>query len=113
MVNASSGRAATTSTERGLRDAVAALLRATGETQADLAKGIGRDRTQVTRKQGGAGWSIRDLHYLAAHYEMGPADLLRGVDHALACLPERRRAETVGGTQTTIPADQPSAKGKR
>ncbi|MDB1090443.1 helix-turn-helix domain-containing protein [Streptomyces sp. ACA25] len=94
-----------TSTERDLRDTIAALLRATGERHADLADALGIVRSQVSRKQAGTRpWSLKDLHHLAAHYGMGPADLLCGMDHAVRRLPEHRRADTIGGTRTTLPA---------
>lgn len=91
-----------TSTECDLRATIAALLRAAGEKHADLADALGIDRSQVSRKQAGTRpWSLKDLHHLAAHYGMAPADLLRGMDHAVRQLPTHRRADTVGGAQTT------------
>lgn len=99
-----------TSTERDLRLTIATLRRATGETQADLAAGIGIQPDQVSRKgQGKRPWSVRDLHHIAAHYQMAPSDLLCGMDHAVRRLPAHRRADTIGGTQTTI-TTSPSRK---
>jgi transcriptional regulator with XRE-family HTH domain len=94
-----------TITERDLRATVAALMRAAGETQRDLAAAIGVTQAQVSAKQRGVRpWSLKNLHYLAAHYGMAPADLLCGMDHAVRRLPAHRRADTVGGSQTAIPA---------
>lgn len=91
-----------TSTEDLLRDTVAALLRATGESQADLARGLGLSQAQVSRKLGGRhGWAVTDLDRLSAHYGIAVVDLVVGPTHALKLLPDKRRA-LVGGTQTVI-----------
>ncbi|SEF16566.1 BetR domain-containing protein [Streptomyces sp. 2112.2] len=94
------------STERHLRLTVAALMYATGETQADLAKGLRLSQGQVSRKQsgkaGGSSWTLADLDKLSAHYGIPVPDLLSGSDHAVGHLPGTRRASTLGGTQTTI-----------
>ncbi|MFF3196707.1 helix-turn-helix domain-containing protein [Streptomyces misionensis] len=86
---------------------MAALMYATGETQADLARGIGITRGQVSRKQGGGSrgslWSLADLDRLSAHYGIPVPELLRGADHAVSLLPAARRAECIGGSQTTLP----------
>ena len=83
---------------QGVRLAVAALMYATGETQADVARAVGRDQTAISRRQAGAtAWSLADIDLLAAHYGMHAADLLRGADHAVAHLPAHRRAATLGG----------------
>jgi hypothetical protein len=91
------------STEEVLRDTVAALMRATGETQADLGKGLRLSQAQVSRKQVGRSlWSLADLDRLSAHYGVPVPDLLWGPTHALDRLDVRRRAAVIGGTQTTI-----------
>ncbi|MFF7183175.1 acyltransferase [Streptomyces sp. NPDC008121] len=94
------------STEALLRLTVAALMYATGETQADLGRGLRLSQGQVSRKQtsaaGGSPWTLADLDRLSAHYSIPVPDLLCGVDHAVKRLPARRRAATVGGLQTTI-----------
>ncbi|MCZ7430134.1 helix-turn-helix domain-containing protein [Streptomyces sp. WMMC1477] len=91
------------SSEERLRLTVAALLYATGETQRDLAAGIGRGQSEVSRRQSGAvAWTLEDLDALAAHYGIAVPDLLCGADHAVAQLPARRRADVLGGTQTVI-----------
>ncbi|GAB1332295.1 helix-turn-helix domain-containing protein [Streptomyces sp. NPDC093260] len=91
------------STEHHVRLTVAALMFATGETQADLADGIGASRGQVSRKQAGAShWTLADLDRLSAHYGVPVPELLRGADHAVRLLPSARRAECIGGTQTTL-----------
>ncbi|MDT0347738.1 helix-turn-helix domain-containing protein [Streptomyces litchfieldiae] len=91
------------STEHDLRVTVAALMYATGETQADLGRGIGLGQTQVSRRQAGAtSWSLADLDRLAAHYGIPVPDLLAGVDNAVRKLPARRRTAALGGTQTVL-----------
>lgn len=94
------------STEAHLRVTVAALMYATGETQADLGRGLGLSQGQVSRKQGGgakgSSWTLGDLDKLSTHYGIPVPELLRGADHAVAMLPAKRRASVVGGMQTTI-----------
>ncbi|MET9700777.1 helix-turn-helix domain-containing protein [Streptomyces sp. NPDC006529] len=94
------------SSEALLRLTVAALMYATGESQADLGRGLKLSQGQVSRKQsgesGGSSWTLADLDRLSAHYGIAVSDLFCGVDHAVKCLPARRRAATVGGLQTTI-----------
>ncbi|MGD9482892.1 helix-turn-helix domain-containing protein [Streptomyces sp. TRM70308] len=93
-----------TPTERTLLLTVAALMYATGETQADLGRGLGLSQGQISRKQGGKSlWTLADLDGLSAHYGIPVPDLLCGADHAVARLPARRRAAVLGGTQTLIP----------
>lgn len=94
------------SSEALLRLTVAALMYATGESEADLGRGLKLSQAQVSRKQsgepGGPSWTLADLDRLSAHYGIPVSDMFCGVDHAVKCLPERRRAATVGGLQTTI-----------
>ncbi|MFJ8443979.1 helix-turn-helix domain-containing protein [Kitasatospora griseola] len=91
------------STEELLRATVGALLRATGESQADLARGVGLSQAQVSRKLSGRhSWAVNDLDRLSGHYGIAVVDLVVGPTHALKLLPERRRAAVVGGTQTVI-----------
>ncbi|MFJ6384655.1 helix-turn-helix domain-containing protein [Kitasatospora sp. NPDC092039] len=91
-----------TSTEDLLRATVAALLRATGDSQADLARGLRLSQAQVSRKLGGRnGWAVADLDRLSAHYGIAVVDLVVGPTHALKLLPDKRRV-LVGGTQTMI-----------
>lgn len=94
------------STAAHLRLTVAALMFATGETQADLAQGLRLSQGQVSRKQAGgaksSSWSLDDLDKLSTHYSIPVPELLRGSDHAVGLLPARRRAACIGGTQTTI-----------
>ncbi|MFD8483619.1 helix-turn-helix domain-containing protein [Kitasatospora sp. NPDC059673] len=92
-----------TSTEELLRDTVGALLRATGESQADLTHGLGLSQAQVSRKLSGRhGWAVADLDRLSAHYGIAVVDLVSGPTHALKLLPDKRRAAVIGGTQTVI-----------
>ncbi|MFE2727095.1 helix-turn-helix domain-containing protein [Kitasatospora sp. NPDC059327] len=92
-----------TSTEDLLRATVAALLRATGESQGDLASGLGLSQAQVSRKLAGrCGWAVADLDRLSTHYGIAVVDLVVGPTHALRLLPDKRRAAVVGGTQTVI-----------
>ncbi|MFE7614315.1 helix-turn-helix domain-containing protein [Streptomyces sp. NPDC057496] len=91
------------STEQTLRLTIQALMRLTGERQADLAAGIGLSQTQISRKQSGtAVWSLADIDRLSAHYGIPVPDLLAGVDHAVHRLPARRRAPLPGASQLTI-----------
>lgn len=84
-----------------LRVTVAALLFAAGETQSDLGRGIGRGQGEVSRRQSGATpWTLADLDALSAHYGIPVPDLLHGADHAVAALPDHRRAATLGGSPT-------------
>ncbi|WP_329224266.1 helix-turn-helix transcriptional regulator (plasmid) [Streptomyces sp. NBC_01485] len=94
------------STEAYLRVTVTALMYATGETQADLGRGLGLSQGQVSRKQGGgpkgSSWTLGDLDKLSRHYGIPVPELLRGADHAVRLLPAVRRAAVVSGIQTTI-----------
>lgn len=94
------------STAGYLRLTVAALMFATGETQADLARGLRLSQGQVSRKQSGgikgSSWSLDDLDKLSAHYAIPVPELLRGADHAVSQLPAARRSACIGGIQTTI-----------
>ncbi|MER8103890.1 helix-turn-helix domain-containing protein [Kitasatospora sp. NPDC094016] len=91
-----------TSTEDLLRATVTALLRATGELQSDLARGLALSQAQVSRKTAGRStWTVADLDRLSAHYGIAVVDLVVGPTHALEALPKARRA-MVGGIQTVI-----------
>ncbi|WP_329043480.1 helix-turn-helix domain-containing protein (plasmid) [Streptomyces sp. NBC_00178] len=91
------------STEQTLRLTVAALMRMTGERQADLARGLGLRQPQISRKQAGtAVWTLTDVDLLSAHYGIPVPDLLAGVDRAIHCLPTRRYAPAPGAAQLTI-----------
>ncbi|MCZ4103548.1 helix-turn-helix domain-containing protein, partial [Streptomyces sp. H39-C1] len=80
------------STEAVLRMTVAALMRATGERQDDLGRGLRLSQAQVSRKQSGRSmWSLTDLDRLSAHYGVAVPDLLCGMDHAVNKLSPRRR----------------------
>jgi transcriptional regulator with XRE-family HTH domain len=83
------------STPRVLRSTIAALMRATGETQAELAAGLRLSQGQISRKQAGHHeWSLSDLDKVSAHYGVAVWDLIAGPDVALSKLPASRRAET-------------------
>ncbi|MGI5461257.1 helix-turn-helix domain-containing protein [Streptomyces sp. CA-249302] len=89
-----------------VRAAAAALMRITGESQADLAAGLGVSQTQISRRQsGGAAWSLDDCEALAAHYGIDVLDLLAGPTRACDALaPQRRRApHTAPGRHTAVP----------
>jgi transcriptional regulator with XRE-family HTH domain len=79
---------------------------ATGETQADLGRGLRLSQGQVSRKQAGSikgsSWTLDDLDRLAAHYGIPVPDLVAGPECAVGRLPAHRRAATIGGTQTLI-----------
>ncbi|WP_052391613.1 helix-turn-helix domain-containing protein [Streptomyces sp. NRRL B-24484] len=92
-----------TTTEGLLRLSVAALMRATGEQQRDLAAGLGLSQSQVSRKQSGmSSWSLDDLDRLAAHYGVPVLDLLSGPTEAVRRLPAARLTAALGGTQSVI-----------
>ncbi|MFJ6385901.1 helix-turn-helix domain-containing protein [Kitasatospora sp. NPDC092039] len=93
-----------TSTPALLRLTVAALMHATGETQADLGAGLRVSQAQISRRQSGrSDWSLADLDALARHYALRVPDLLRGPTEAVRALPPARLAPAAGGTQTTVP----------
>ncbi|NBE55685.1 XRE family transcriptional regulator [Streptomyces sp. YC537] len=80
-----------------LRASVTGLMRATGQTQSDLALALGVDQTQVSRRQTGrAAWSLDDCDRLAAHFGIGVLDLLTGPERACARLPRTRRGRRRG-----------------
>ncbi len=94
-----------TSTERDLMATVALVLYLTGETQRELAAAIGLGQAQISRRQAGVTpWSVADLDRLSRHWAIPVPDLVAGPEHAARRLPASRRAQTLGGTQTTIPA---------
>ncbi|MFJ3229157.1 helix-turn-helix domain-containing protein [Streptomyces sp. NPDC086783] len=80
------------SLDERLRSAVAALLHATGESQADLAAALGVSQAQVSRRQSGAAaWSVADCDLVAAHYGIDVLELLAGPTQATESLPAHRR----------------------
>ncbi|MFF4392971.1 helix-turn-helix domain-containing protein [Streptomyces sp. NPDC001552] len=88
------------STESTLRVTVAALMRACGENQTRLAKGLRITQGQLSRKQNGrAAWSFGDLDLLSKHYGVPVPDLVAGPSHAVSKLAHVRLAQTIGGTQ--------------
>lgn len=94
------------SLDERVRSAVAALLHATGESQADLAAAVGVSQAQVSRRQSGtAAWSLADCEVLAAHYGIDVLELLAGPTRATESLLEERRR--VPGRHVT--AERPAA----
>ncbi|MFJ2606276.1 helix-turn-helix domain-containing protein [Streptomyces sp. NPDC091279] len=86
-----------TSGER-VRSAVAALMQATGDSQAGVADALGVSQAQVSRRQSGsAAWTLADCDALAAHFGIDVLDLLAGPTRACETLPARRRRR--GGTR--------------
>ncbi|AYC35860.1 MULTISPECIES: helix-turn-helix domain-containing protein [Streptomyces] len=76
-----------------VRLVVAALMHASGESQARLAEALGVTQAQVSRRQSGAAaWSLADCEALAAHYGMDVLDFLAGPTRACEALPDARRA---------------------
>jgi transcriptional regulator with XRE-family HTH domain len=99
------------SLEESLRSTVAALMRATGESQRAVAEVLGLTQTQVSRRQSGtSAWQLDDVDALAAHYGIGALDLLAGPARACEALPDARRrtaaapahAKNVRGTRRTV-----------
>lgn len=83
------------STPRAFRATIAALMRATGETQAQLAAGLRLSQGQISRKQAGLHeWSLSDLDKVSAHYGIAVWDLIAGPEVALSKLSTSRQAET-------------------
>lgn len=75
-----------------MRSSVAALMHATGESQAEVAVALGVSQAQVSRRQSGsAAWSLADCDALAAHFGIDVLDLLAGPTRACETLPVRRR----------------------
>lgn len=75
-----------------VRSSVAALMHATGESQAEVAVALGVSQAQVSRRQSGsAAWSLADCDALAAHFGIDVLDLLAGPTRACETLPVRRR----------------------
>ncbi|MFI6158241.1 acyltransferase [Kitasatospora sp. NPDC051170] len=71
------------STLETLRLTVAALRQRTGESQAQLAAGVGLTQDKVSRRQAGAqSWTLDEVDALARHWGMAPLDLLAGPTHA-------------------------------
>ncbi|MGV9628774.1 helix-turn-helix domain-containing protein [Streptomyces sp. NPDC003487] len=93
-----------------VRSAVAALLHASGESQADLAAGLGVSQAQVSRRQSGAAaWSLAHCDAVAAHYGIDVLDLLAGPTRAVEALPGERRR--VPGRRTGTPVGEAVADG--
>lgn len=91
------------SSESMLRITIAALMRACGENQTTLARGLRLTQGQVSRKQtGSAAWSLGDIDRLAVHYGIPVPDLLCGPTHAVEKLSSRRIAAVIGGSQEVI-----------
>ncbi|MDJ0345527.1 helix-turn-helix transcriptional regulator [Streptomyces sp. H10-C2] len=91
------------SSEQTLRVTVAALMRATGENQTSLARGLRVTQGAISRKQvGRSAWSLGDVDRLSAHYGVPVPDLLCGPTHAVEQLPHVRRAAIVGGSQQVL-----------
>ncbi|MGW2541189.1 helix-turn-helix domain-containing protein, partial [Kitasatospora sp. NPDC001574] len=61
------------STLETLRLTVAALRQRTGESQAQLAAGVGLTQDKVSRRQAGAqAWTLDEVDALARHWGMAP-----------------------------------------
>ncbi|MFI6541600.1 helix-turn-helix domain-containing protein [Streptomyces prunicolor] len=85
-----------------VRSAIAALLHATGESQADLAAALGVSQAQVSRRQSAAAtWSLTDCDAVAAHYGIDVMELLAGPTRATESLPVQRRRTTGRTTART------------
>lgn len=83
------------STPRTFRATIAALMSATGETQAELAAGLRLSQGQISRKQSGRHeWSLSDLDKVSVHYGIAVWDLVAGPEVAVSKLPTARRTGT-------------------
>lgn len=90
-------------TEETLRITIAAITQVTRETHDALAAVLEVNRSQVSRKQSGkAAWTLADVDRLAAHWGMGPLDLLAGPSHAVGKL-STVRTETVAPAAPSAP----------
>jgi transcriptional regulator with XRE-family HTH domain len=79
-----------------LRVTVAALRQAAGQSQADLAAGLGLTQEKVSRRQSGAtAWTLDEVDLLAAHFRISVRALLEGPTVACDAL-ESRLAGSVG-----------------
>ncbi|KOG54409.1 acyltransferase [Streptomyces griseoflavus] len=75
-----------------VRVTVAALMHATGESQAQVAEVLGVTQGQVSRRQSGsAAWSLSDCEALARHWGIDALDFLAGPTRACEVLPAERR----------------------
>ncbi|MDT0477896.1 helix-turn-helix transcriptional regulator [Streptomyces sp. DSM 41014] len=84
-----------------VRSSVAALMQATGASQAEIAASLGVGQAQVSRRQSGsAAWTLADCDALAAHFGIDVLDLLAGPTRACETLPARRR-RPAGGREVT------------
>ncbi|MEU2086540.1 XRE family transcriptional regulator [Streptomyces albus] len=81
--------------EQNLREAIAAILKETGEQQKDLTKLLGhRSLTMVSRRQRGTtSWEISEVGLLATHWQMPVGALFEGRNAALQALPPERAAQ--------------------
>ncbi|GAA4830183.1 acyltransferase [Kitasatospora terrestris] len=97
------------STLETLRLTVAALRQRTGESQAQLAAGVGLTQDKVSRRQSGAqAWTLDEVDALAAHWGMAPLDLLAGPTHAVLSLtwpPHAAAPQAVPASFTTTPTE--------
>ncbi|GAA0452198.1 XRE family transcriptional regulator [Streptomyces olivaceiscleroticus] len=79
-----------------VRVTVAALMHATGESQAQVAGVLGVTQGQVSRRQSGAAaWSLGDCEALARHWRIGVLDFLAGPTRACEALTEERSGPAV------------------
>lgn len=82
-------------TSKTFRATITALMRATGETQAQLATGLRLSQGQISRKQAGRSeWSLSDLDKVSVHYGIAVWDLVSGPEVAVSKLPAARRTGT-------------------
>ncbi|MEY9842886.1 helix-turn-helix domain-containing protein [Streptacidiphilus sp. EB103A] len=62
-----------------LRVTVAALRQAAGQSQADLAAGVGLTQEKVSRRQSGVtAWTLDEVDLLAGHFRIPVLTLLAG-----------------------------------
>ncbi|MEO3756384.1 hypothetical protein [Streptomyces sp. B6B3] len=93
-----------------LRLTIAAVRAHTGESQRDLAAGLGLTPGQLSRRLSsarGVEWNLGDVDRLAAHWGMRPLDVLAGPSHAVAHLGTSATAS--GVPEADIPPPRPAA----
>jgi hypothetical protein len=84
------------STLETLRATVAALRQVTGQSQAEIAAGVGLTQEKVSRRQSGAtAWTLDEVDALAGHFRIPVLALLAGPTRACEALEAVNRMTAV------------------